>query len=152
MAVPEGSSKPHAPTSAAGSTGGLLRVTLTDDEVVRLPASSAATPVSTWAPFAVPNVFQLRSNGAWVTGEPRSWPSSLNCTEATPTLSEADAVTLVVPISVEPAVGALSDTAGACVSGGGGPTVVNVELTAAPSATPSADTMPVVRRIVFRVE
>src|SRR5690348_8798591 len=47
-------------------------------------------------------------------------PSSWNCTPATPTLSEAFAVTPMVPETVAPAVGELIDTVGAVVSGGPG--------------------------------
>ena len=47
---------------------------------------------------------------------PRLAPSSLNCTPATPTLSEASAATSTVPWSDAPPAGAVSDTAGAVVS------------------------------------
>ena len=47
---------------------------------------------------------------------PRSAPSRRNCTEVTLRLSDALAVTLTVPDTVEPAVGAVSETLGAVVS------------------------------------
>ena len=56
---------------------------------------------------------------------PRLAPSSLNCTPVTPTLSDAFAETAIVPLTFEPAAGAVSATAGAVVSGAGGtPTAV----------------------------
>src|SRR5439155_5160668 len=48
---------------------------------------------------------------------PRFDPSSRNCTPTTPTLSEASAVTFVVPETVAPLGGAVIDTVGGVVSG-----------------------------------
>ena len=50
---------------------------------------------------------------------PRLLPSRRNCTPTTPTLSDAVAVTLIVPETVAPFAGAVSETVGAVVSGGG---------------------------------
>ena len=50
---------------------------------------------------------------------PRLLPSKRNCTPTTPTLSDAVAVTLIVPETVAPFAGAVSEMAGAVVSGGG---------------------------------
>ena len=66
---------------------------------------------------------------------PRFAPSSLNCTPATPLGSVAVAVTLVVPRTVAPSVGALIATAGPVVSGGA--LVVKVQLASAASGVPS---------------
>ena len=55
-----------------------------------------------------------------VSSAPRFWPSSLNWTPLTPTLSEAVAFTATVPDTVAPAAGAVIETFGAVVSGGGG--------------------------------
>ena len=53
---------------------------------------------------------------------PRFAPSSRNCTLATPTLSEAFAVTVIVPLTVAPFAGEEIDTVGGVVSAA----VVNV--------------------------
>ena len=54
--------------------------------------------------------------GAVVTSAPRFAPSSLNCTPATPTLSLALAVTEMLPVTVAPGAGAVTDTVGAVLS------------------------------------
>ena len=146
--VPLASSKPHAPTSPFGSTAGLDTVTVIVVAVVRLPASSRAIAVSECAPAATPNVFQSRSYGAAVSSAPRSAPSSRNCTPVTPTLSVAVARSVTVPPTVVPSAGAAIDTVGPCVSGGGGSTVVNVQVTGAASAAPSAAVTAVPSRAV----
>ena len=51
-----------------------------------------------------------------MSGTPRFWPSSWNCTELTPTLSLAVAVTVTVCDTVAAAPGAVSDTDGRVVS------------------------------------
>ena len=48
---------------------------------------------------------------------PRFAPSNRNCTLATPTLSEAFAVTVIVPLTVTPFAGEEIDTVGGVVSG-----------------------------------
>ena len=55
---------------------------------------------------------------------PRFAPSRRNWTPATPTLSEAVAVTFVVPETVAPWAGAVTETVGGVVSGGATVTVV----------------------------
>ena len=50
----------------------------------------------------------------------RLFPSNLNCTPTTPTLSEASAETLIVPDTVAPFAGAVIETVGGVVSDGGG--------------------------------
>ena len=61
-------------------------------------------------------VFQETAYGAVVTSAPRLDPSSLNCTPTTPTLSEAEAETVMVPLIDRPAVGAVSETVGGALS------------------------------------
>jgi len=62
-------------------------------------------------------VFQDIEYGATVISAPKFAPSNLNCTPTTPTLSEALAVTVIVPDTVAPLLGAVMDTVGAVVSG-----------------------------------
>jgi len=67
--------------------------------------------------------------GAVATAAPLLAPSTLNCTRATDTLSDAAAVTLTFPDSVEPAAGDVKVTVGGVVSfesGGGGVVVLPV--------------------------
>src|SRR5207249_12302922 len=54
--------------------------------------------------------------GEAVSSAPRLFPSNLNCTPATPTLSEALADTVTVPETVDPLAGAVMDTVGGVVS------------------------------------
>src|SRR5207249_3225192 len=51
-----------------------------------------------------------------VSSVPSGAPSSLNCTPATPTSSLALAITVIVPVTVAPAVGLVTDTVGDVVS------------------------------------
>src|SRR2546427_12034142 len=64
-------------------------------------------------------VFQAREYGVAVSSRPRLVPSSWNWTPATPTLSDAVAATVMVPDTELFAVGAVMETAGGGVSGGG---------------------------------
>src|SRR2546428_13124941 len=96
--------------------GGLTTVTLTAVDVAVLPAASRATAVTVWDPLATRVVFQEMAYGAAVTSAPTFAPSSLNCTPTTPTLSEALAETVTVPVTVAPAAGAGIDTVGGGVS------------------------------------
>src|SRR2546427_1509436 len=100
------------------SGGALSTVTLTALGGVVLPAASRATAVRLWEPPATRVVFHKRAYGAAVTSAPRFAPSSLNCTPTTPTLSVALAETVIVPATVAPAAGAVSETVGGVVSGG----------------------------------
>ena len=95
---------------------GLLTVTVTVDEVVALPEESVATAVSECEAFVAVVVFHEYVYGELVIAEPRGVPSSLNCTLATATLSDAVAVMLVVPATVALFAGAVIDTVGTCVS------------------------------------
>ena len=57
--------------------------------------------------------------GAAVKAVPKLAPSNWNCTLATPTLSDALAVTETAPETVAPFAGPVTDTVGGVVSGGG---------------------------------
>src|SRR5438552_846688 len=91
-------------------------VTDTAGDVVVLPAASRATAVRTCEPLATVVVSQLIENGLPGSSAPRLTPFSLNCTPATPTLSPAVALTVTVPETVAPLVGALIAIVGAVVS------------------------------------
>jgi len=91
-------------------------VTATADEVVRLPAASRATAVNVCEPFPTVVVFHDAEYGVLVSSAPRLLPSTRNCTPATPTLSLAVALTVVVPDTVAPFAGELMLTVGAVVS------------------------------------
>src|SRR6266853_1200398 len=111
--------------------GALDTVTVTGAEVVRLPAASRATAVMVCEPLLAVAVFQEIEYGALVSSAPKLAPSILNCTPATPTLSEALAVTLVAPETVAPEAGDVTLTVGGVVScGGGGGALDTVTVTA----------------------
>src|SRR2546427_1223400 len=99
-----------------GGVVSLNTVTVTGAEVVRLPAASRATAVSVCEPLLAVVVFQETEYGAAASSTPRLAPSSRNCTPTTPTLSEALAVTLVLPPTVAPETGEVLLTVGAVVS------------------------------------
>ncbi len=101
---------------AAGGGAAFDTVTETAVDVVELPAASSATAVSDTAPFAAFVVSQLIVNGAVVT-LPSDVVPARNSTLATPLSSVAVAVTAVEPLTVAPAAGAESATAGATISG-----------------------------------
>src|SRR5947208_14590589 len=84
----------------AGAVESFATVTVTGAEVLRLPALSCATAVRVCAPLLAPVVFQAIEYGGVVTAAPALTPSSRNWTPATPTLSEALAVTVSVPETV----------------------------------------------------
>src|SRR5881409_2123896 len=98
------------------SGGALSTVTLTALAGAVLPAASRAMAVKLWEPLATRVVFHEREYGAAVTSAPRFTPSSLNCTPATPTLSVAFTDTVIVPETVAPADGAVTETDGGVVS------------------------------------
>src|SRR5437773_3049042 len=99
-----------------GGVVSLNTVTVTAAEVVRLPAASRATAVSVCEPLLAVVVFQETEYGAAASSTPRLAPSNRNCTPTTPTLSEALAVTLVVPPTVAPETGEVMLTVGGVVS------------------------------------
>src|SRR5438093_492946 len=98
------------------TTGTLLTLTETGALLALLPALSRATAVNVCVPLAVVRLFHEIEYGEVVTGLPRLLPSRTNCTEATPTLSLAEAVTVTVLATVEFATGAVMDTVGGVTS------------------------------------
>jgi hypothetical protein len=116
--------------TVGGVPGGpLFTVTVTLALVAETPAVSFAIAVSVCAPLLALVVSQDVAYGAVVLSAPRFAPSSWNCTLATPTLSDAFAVTLTVPETVAPVAGAVIDTVGVGAGGGGGGLVVLLPLT-----------------------
>src|SRR5437867_12943217 len=80
---------------------------------VALPLSaSRAAAVRVCEPLPTVVVFQDTEYGDAVSSPPRLAPSTRNCTPATPTLSEAEALTVTDPDTVAPDAGALMLTAG----------------------------------------
>src|SRR5262249_53476950 len=104
--------------ATAGATmSPLLTVTVIGALVVVFVAPSRATAVSPWAPGAAVVEFHTTEYGATVSSAPRAAPSSLNCTPATPTLSEAAADTVTeLPETVAFDAGAEMETVGATAS------------------------------------
>jgi len=95
-----------------------LTVTVRAAAVVVLPAASRAMAVSVWLALLKVVVSQVIEYGLVVSSAPTFAPSTLNCTPATPTLSDAVAETATAALTVAPAPGALIDTAGGVRSGG----------------------------------
>src|ERR1700740_2710721 len=91
----------------------LSTVTVTGAEAVRRPAVSRATAVRVCELLLAVVVFHEMAYGAAVTSVPAFTPSSRNWTPATPALSEALAVTLIVPPTVAPGAGDVMLTVGA---------------------------------------
>src|SRR5688572_25147525 len=87
-------------------------------DVPWLPAASVAMAVNEWEPFGTVVVFQEVEYGEEVSTDPTLTPSTLNCTPATPTLSEADALKVTIPLAPEPFELKVIATTGAIVSGG----------------------------------
>ena len=75
-----------------------------------------ATAVKLCEPFESDVVASKKVYGEVVSAEPTFVPSTCNCTFATATLSDAEAVTVTVPETVEPAVGDVIETVGGVVS------------------------------------
>ncbi len=87
----------------------LATVTVTELELYWTPSTSRATAVRVWDPLLAVTVFQETEYGPEVSSAPRLAPSSLNCTPATvrePT-TLALALTVTVPLTVEPDTGAV---------------------------------------------
>lgn len=91
-------------------------VTMTELEVVMLPAASRAVADRMWRPFDARAVFQLPEYGELMSSAPRFEPSSLNWTPAMPTLSEAVAEIRIEPDTVAPVAGAAIETVGSVES------------------------------------
>src|SRR5262245_6263520 len=72
-------------------------MTATPADAVVFPAASLAMAVSVCDPLDALELFQLTVYGAARSSAPSGAPSSMNCTPATPTLSEAVALTAIVP-------------------------------------------------------
>src|SRR5580658_3558301 len=94
----------------------LLTVTETAELVALLPAVSMATAVRECLPLISVAVLRDTEYGALVSRAPRFEPSTWNCTLATATLSEALAVTVMVPETVAPEAGEVMETLGGVVS------------------------------------
>src|SRR3982750_1239570 len=92
-------------------------VTATAADVAVLPAPSRATAVKVWEPSGMIVVSQLIAYGT-ATSSASGAPSRKNCTPTTSTLSDASALTVAVPLTDAPAVGAPIATPGGVVSGG----------------------------------
>src|SRR5439155_14015801 len=131
-----------------------LTVTTTAADVVKLPAASRATAVSVWLPLAEAVVIQVSAYGALVISVPRLAPSSLNCTPATRTLSDALALTVTAPVSVEPPAGAVIATVGGVVSTLLTFTTTAAELARLPAvsrATAASVWLPLAEAVVIQV-
>src|SRR4029077_19460636 len=99
-----------------GGVVSLNTVTVTAAAVVVLPAASRATAVNVCEPLLTLVVFHATAYGAVVCSRPKFALSRRNWTPATPTLSEALAVRLIVPLTVAPFAGAAMLTVGGVVS------------------------------------
>src|SRR5687767_5341613 len=107
----------HWPTSE-GSVGLVFEIVkATDVEVVLFPPKSRATAVALCGPFPNTVVFREIEYGEVESSTPTLFPSSLNCTPATPTLSDALAAMLMTPETVEAGPGEDNETVGRIVSG-----------------------------------
>src|SRR5436309_1770808 len=102
--------------TAGGVVSALETVTLTAEEVVRLPTASRATAVSVCEPLPTVVVFQEAGSDEGRVCEARLAPSRRDWTPAVPTLSEAEVLTVVVPETVAPEEGDVMLTAGGVVS------------------------------------
>jgi hypothetical protein len=90
--------------------------TVTTYELVALfPAASYATALRRNVVLVLRAVFQLAVYGAVVSDAISVVPTYI-FTRLTPTLSEAEALIVVVPARIDPATGATSETVGAIVS------------------------------------
>src|SRR5207249_366460 len=87
----------------------LLTVMFTAVEGGVFPAASRATAVRVWTLFEAAVVFQDTEYGAVVSSAPRLAPSNLNCTPATPTLSELEAESVTAPETVQPLAGGVPE-------------------------------------------
>src|SRR5262249_8090146 len=102
-----------------GGGPGRTTVTTVPADVVVFPAKSRATAVSVCEPAEAEVASQTMEYGEAVSSAPRFTPSSLNCTPATPPLSEAVADTATpIPLTLAPPAGAVREIVGATVSGG----------------------------------
>src|SRR5205807_361174 len=100
----------------AGGVVSLKTVTVTAAVVAWLPAADRTSVVKGRGAVVGVVVFNGTAYGAAVASPPRLRPSRLNCTPATVPLSVAFALTVIVPATVAPALGAVMETAGGVVS------------------------------------
>src|SRR3989338_7271009 len=100
------------------ATDALVTVTETAGATVVFPAASLATAVKVCVPAVTPVVFHTIEYGAVASSAPTFTLSSLNCTPATPTLSEAFAerVTEAPAVTEVPEAGVVREIVGAVVS------------------------------------
>jgi hypothetical protein len=115
--------------------GAFDTVTVTAAEVVELPAASRALAVRECEPLVAVVVFHEVEYGEVVSSAPSAVPSTKNWTPATPTLSEAEALTVVVPETVAPDDGEVMLTVGGVVSAFDTVTVTAVEVVVLPAAS-----------------
>ena len=104
----------------------LATLTVTGDDVVRLPAGSRARAVSVCAPFETARVSQASPYGESGSSGPFATPSTKNWTPATPTSSLASATTFTMSLTCAPADGELIETVGgtgSCTCGSTGVTM-----------------------------
>src|SRR5436853_93929 len=102
-----------AVTLTAG--GAVSTVTLTAAEVVVWPAVPRAIAVKALLHVLAVAGFHAIEYGAAVSSAARLAPSRRNCTPATPTLSDALAVTVVTAETMAPVAGAVTVIAGGAV-------------------------------------
>src|SRR5215217_6819429 len=93
----------------------LALVTVTVVLVVALPMRSYALAVTAWLPLATAAEFHVAEYGD-VVAVPTMLPSTRNSTRPMPVLSAALAVSVTVPETVAPAVGAVTATVGGSLS------------------------------------
>ena len=102
--------------TVGGVVSELSTATFTLALVVAFPAASFATAVNVWLPFETDAVLHEKLYGELVSADPTFVPSTFNCTLATPTLSEAVAFTVIVPLTVALLAGEVIETVGGVVS------------------------------------
>src|SRR4029453_15590005 len=101
-------------TLTVGAPFSTFTATLAD--VVKLPAVSRATAVIVCEPLLPVVVSPAAEHGAVTSPAPRAGPSTRNCTPAAATLSVALAVTVIAPITRDPAAGEVTETVGELLS------------------------------------
>src|SRR5206468_1428599 len=99
------------------------------------PAASRAVAVRVCDPLPTVVVFQEIEYGDDVSWGATLAPSTRNCTPATPTLSEAEALTVVDPDTVAPDAGAVMLTEGGVVSAFDTVTLTGDEVVRFPAAS-----------------
>src|SRR5262249_29245750 len=116
VVVPLPSLRPSAITRPEATPP--VTVTETGALVVWLPAASRARAESVCEPLVAAEASHEMEYGAVVSSVPSAFPSSRNCTPATPMLSLASADTVTVPVTDAPPAGAGMENTAAGVSGG----------------------------------